>query len=141
MALPNTGLDDSYTNGQPWAAPEANMTAGAIDSQLFNWLRLATAEFPDGCVFPYPDSTSWATSNAGVVSPGAGVVPIVNPGATGAVLLMTAGNLTVSTSTPGWEANAADLRRLTDELYDLDNPFPNIDYRTFAAREGRVDTL
>ena len=33
----------------------------------------------------------------------------------------------------------AEMRRLTDEYHDLDNPFPNVDYRVFAAREGRVD--
>lgn len=110
MALANTGLPSSYIDGStPYTGPEIEMTTQALDSQLFNWLRLATAEFPDGCVFPYPDATAWATSSAGVVSPGAGVVPIVNVGATGAVLLMTAGNLTVTTSTPGFEASATGL--------------------------------
>ena len=37
------------------------------------------------------------------------------------------------------ENNSSDLRQLTETYNDLDNPFPQIDYRVFAAREGRVD--
>ncbi len=37
------------------------------------------------------------------------------------------------------EGNSSDLRRLIDEINDLDNPFPTIDYHVFAAREGKVD--
>lgn len=110
MALANTGLPTSFSDGStPFTGPQAEMTTQAVDSQLFVWLKAAIANYPNGAVLPLPDSTSWATSSAGVVSPGAGIVPNVNVGATGAVLLRTGGDLTVTTSTIGWDDNATGL--------------------------------
>ena len=34
--------------------------------------------------------------------------------------------------------NLTEARGLADQYYQLDNPFPNIDYRLFAEREGRT---